>query len=70
MAESTGSPRGLDLATRWTALGTVGHWGHTHVRQNRYDAVVTIEPVDGAWKIVGLDVREETRIDPSAQPQG
>jgi hypothetical protein len=62
----------LDLKAQWTALGQVGHWGHVHTRQNRYDAIVTIKPVDGAWKIIDLDLLEETRIDPFARssPKG
>ncbi len=47
-------------------MGTVGHWGHVHTRQNLYDAIVTIAAVDGAWKITDLEVIEENRIDPSA----
>ena len=47
-------------------MGTVGHWGHVHTRQNLYDAIVTIEAVDGTWKITALEVIEENRIDPSA----
>ena len=47
-------------------MGTVGHWGHTHIRQNLYDAVLTIEAVDGSWKIKGMEVLEESRIDPNA----
>ncbi len=47
-------------------MGTVGHWGHVHTRRNLYDAIVTIEAVDGAWKITDLEVIEENRIDPSA----
>lgn len=57
----------LDLHAVWTAQGTVGHWGHIHSRQNRYDAIVTIKPVGGAWKIVDLDLLEEKRIDPFAK---
>ena len=49
------------------ALGTVGHWGHVHVRQNLYDALVTIEGIDGHWKITQLDVLEERRIEPGAE---
>lgn len=49
----------------WTALGTVGHWGHVHQRKNRYEAVVTVAARDGAWKIVGLELRDERRVDPS-----
>jgi hypothetical protein len=37
-----------------------------HTRQNLYDAIVTIEAVDGTWKIIELEVIEENRIDPSA----
>ena len=54
----------LDLHAVWNAIGSVGHWGHIHTRQNRYDAVITIKPVDGSWKIVNLDLIEEKRIDP------
>jgi hypothetical protein len=57
---------GYDIRTKWTALGTVGHWGHTHIRQNLYDAILTIQSIDGVWKITGMEVLEETRIDPNA----
>ncbi len=57
---------GYDVRAKWTAMGTVGHWGHTHIRQNLYDAVLTIEAVDGNWKIKGMEVLEESRIDPNA----
>jgi hypothetical protein len=49
----------------WTALGTVGHWGHVHQRKNRYEAVVTVAAKDGAWKIVDLELRDERRVDTS-----
>jgi hypothetical protein len=57
---------GYAIRAQWTAQGTVGHWGHVHTRRNRYDAVVTVEAVDGAWKITGLEVLEEKRVDPTA----
>jgi len=60
---------GYDVRAKWTAMGTVGHWGHTHIRQNLYDAVLTIEAVDGSWKIKGMEVLEESRIDPNAPAQ-
>jgi hypothetical protein len=56
---------GFAYRCRWTAAGSVGHWGHIHRRTNRYDAVITIEPVDGAWKITEIDLREEQRVDPN-----
>ncbi len=57
---------GYRLDATWVASGSVGHWGHVHVRTNRYHAVVTVEPDGGAWKITGLEVLDETRIDSSA----
>jgi hypothetical protein len=57
-------PLALAFQSKWTALGTVGHWGHIHTRENQYEAVITVEPVDGAWKITGLELLEEKRIDP------
>jgi hypothetical protein len=54
------------LHGQWTALGTVGHWGHLHQRKNRYEAVITVSAQDGHWKIVGLDLRDEQRIDRAA----
>jgi len=63
--------RGLSLLFRanWTAMGTVGHWGHIHSRKNQYEANITVEPVDGAWKITGLELLEEKRIDSYATPK-
>lgn len=58
---SPGGP-GFVADCQWTALGNVGHWGHTHTRVNRYTATVTIHPVENAWKITGLQVREARRL--------
>jgi len=55
------------LHGQWTALGTVGHWGHLHQRKNRYEAVITVAAQDGIWKIVGLELRDEQRIDQAAR---
>ena len=62
-------PLGLLFRATWTAMGSVGHWGHIHIRKNRYDADITVEPVDGAWKITGLELLEEKRIDSYAKPK-
>ena len=63
------SPLGFLFHAKWTAMGTVGHWGHIHMRKNQYDANITVEPVEGAWKITGLELLEEKRIDSYAQPK-
>jgi len=61
---------GYAIHGQWTALGTVGHWGHVHQRKNRYDAVLTIAPQDGVWKIVALELNDEQRIDQSPGAAG
>jgi len=61
-------PRAFAITSQWTAMGTVGHWGHVHVRKNKYDATITVEPVNGAWKIIGMELFDETRIDPYPKP--
>jgi hypothetical protein len=58
---------GLLFHAKWIAMGTVGHWGHIHMRKNQYEANITVEPVDGAWKITHLELLEEKRIDSYAQ---
>ena len=61
-------PLGLLFQAKWTAMGSVGHWGHIHNRKNQYEANISVEPVAGAWKITGLELLEEKRIDPYAKP--
>jgi len=61
-----GRPLAYAIRAKWAAQGTVGHWGHVHTRRNQYDAVVTVEAADGTWKITGLEVLEEQRVDPVA----
>lgn len=56
------------LNAKWTAMGTVGHWGHVHTRKNYYDAAVTVEIIDGSWKITNLELLEEKRLDPLKAP--
>jgi len=62
-------PLGLLFHAKWAAMGSVGHWGHIHIRQNQYEANISVEPVDGAWKITDLELLEEKRIDPYANPK-
>jgi hypothetical protein len=37
------------------------------MRKNQYEANIAVEPVSGAWKITGLELLEEKRIDSYAQ---
>jgi hypothetical protein len=60
----------IDIRAKWSASGTVGHWGHIHIRQNVYDAILTLAVQDGVWKLSQLEVLEEKRVDPfSNNPQ-
>lgn len=54
------------FTTTWTALGSVGHWGHVHTRQNQYEGIIKVEESEGNWKITGLELLDEKRIDPNA----
>jgi hypothetical protein len=66
-----GGDPGYRLRGRWTATGTVGHWGHVHTRTNQYEAELTVVEEDGHWKIVALDLLDEQRLDPaSGRPAG
>ena len=60
------SGRRATIRGQWNVSGTVGHWGHVHVRGNSYDAVIELVAVDGHWKIARMDVVEERRVDPGA----
>ncbi len=60
--EVSGPDDGLAYRCRWQVRGTVGHWGHLHNRTNQYDAVISVSPVNGVWKIRKLDIIEEVRL--------
>ena len=48
--------------TQWNVLGAVGHWGHIHQRAIRYDAEITVQPIDGVWKVTDLQLLSEERL--------
>jgi hypothetical protein len=53
---------GFRARSTWNVAASVGHWGHIHQRRNQYVADLTIEPVDGVWKITGLELIQEERL--------
>ena len=55
-------PLGMRFHATWVAAGSVNHWGHVHRRVNRYEAKLTVAPVEGVWKITELDVLDEERL--------
>jgi hypothetical protein len=62
--EVTAEPedRGFRATSTWNVAASVGHWGHIHQRRNQYVAEMTVEPVDGVWKITSLELIEEKRL--------
>ena len=66
VVESKSQKGALDVRTKWIAVGSVGHWGHIHTRQNVYDAILTLAVVNGFWKITDIELLEEKRVDPYA----
>lgn len=61
--DSSRTATGLQWDARWRVVGTVGHAEHMHVRGNTYAAVLTIAPVDGAWRLTGFDLTDVDRSD-------
>jgi hypothetical protein len=53
---------GVAVAARWNVSGSVNHFGHTHYRQNAYNATLLLVRADELWKIAGIEVHEEERI--------
>ena len=53
---------GFVATVTWNVAGSVGHWGHVHERRNRYRAELDVTPVDGAWKLVDLEILQEERL--------
>lgn len=52
----------LRYRTLWNATGSVGHWGHTHMRTNSYDALLTLARIGERWKIADIEILEEQRV--------
>ena len=49
----------FQVRCRWSVEGTVEHWGHVHGRTNTYEALFSIAPRDGSWKLVDVDLLQE-----------
>lgn len=60
-AETTADWPAWEYRSTWTVAGTVEHWGHVHERQNQFDAIFTLEPRDGSWKITRMDIQGQTQ---------
>jgi len=54
--------QGFVARALWNVAGSVGHWGHIHTRTNQYEAELTVQPVDGAWKVTDMEILQEERL--------
>jgi hypothetical protein len=61
-AEALNGEAGFLARCTWNVRGSVGHWGHIHQRTNQYEAELTVQPVDGHWKITDLELLQEERL--------
>jgi hypothetical protein len=57
-----GSADGFSARVTWQVEGTVEHWGHLHTRINEYAADFAIAAVNGAWKIIGMQVNRQSIV--------
>jgi len=53
----------VSIDAKWRVLGTVGHAEHMHVRGNAYSAALTLEPVEGVWRLTGFRLKDVDRTD-------
>jgi hypothetical protein len=60
--EAENEDDGFRATVTWTVAASVGHWGHIHQRRNQYTAELTVEPVDGLWKITSMELIGEERL--------
>lgn len=51
----------FDVQSEWVAVGDVNHWGHTHIRNNRYEAVLRVAAKNDTWKITKMQILDEER---------
>lgn len=54
---------GVSYSCEWVVIGEVVHWGHQHRRENLYRAKIQLQPIEGYWKIVGLQSLDQQDLD-------
>ena len=63
--EDAGGTDTLRYRSKWNATGSVGHWGHMHMRTNQYDARITLGKDGDRWRIADIDILDEQRLNPA-----
>ena len=59
--EGVTAEEGYSYDCRWSVVARVQHIQHVHHRRNIYNGVLTLRPVDGRWKIAGVELLSEDR---------
>jgi len=62
LAAEPAKNRGIDALATWQVRAAVGHWGHIHERRNEYRAKLRLQPIDGVWKLVDVEILDEVRL--------
>lgn len=57
----------FDVRSEWVAVGNVSHWGHTHQRDNRYDAIIRVGAFGDTWKVTKVEIIDEKRVQQPAR---
>lgn len=60
----------FDVQSEWVAVGDVNHWGHSHLRTNRYKANLRIGATDDTWKITKMQILDEERTQQVTKTDG
>ena len=50
----------VSAVASWKSNVRGGHWGHDHIREMEFEALVELAPEDGLWKLAGLTVTGAT----------
>ena len=61
---SDGRSEKFDIACHWRVHGVVEHHAHIHRRVNEYRAKYRLSRGDEGWKITGVSVAQQDRLDP------
>lgn len=61
-------PPSFEVDLTWRVLCQMTHWEHTHTRLNEYRATYTVRFDAKAWKLAGMEVHEQRRVDDEPPP--
>ncbi|MGK7943167.1 MAG: hypothetical protein AB4058_01705 [Microcystaceae cyanobacterium] len=51
--------QGFSAQVTWQVNGSINHFGHTHFRNNQYQAKIIIIADHSTWKIIEIDILDQ-----------